>query len=692
MRNFSPGVAVGSLVMLAVMQQCYAAAADADSTGGLAEITVTARKFSEKAQDVPESMTVLTQETLETAGISTVTDMVNLTPNMIFDPNPTPGAFTFTVRGISMAQGGEAPVAIVVDGVEVPDPLFINEELLNIQSVQVLRGPQGSLYGRNALAGAIIIDSQQPGDEVHASVKARYGNGADRYLNGVLSGPIVPGMLYGSVAVSSHKFAGLEENSFLNTEADSLDEKTYLGRVVFKPFDALTVAARVNLVTQSDRVNTIEVVDTQQFEDYDHFYLSENSIPVARQHLLDTSLKVDYDLGFATATSITGYNAARTNLSGDADFTPQPVLLQNVQRNVFARSEELRLASNQSSFIKWVVGGFFQTRGTLNALLIPFDNGSGHPTSDFAIESHDIGTSRSYAGFGQGTARILPNTDLTLGLRYDSDRRTSVDANFEGSATSKTFSATQPKASFEYHWSEDWQSYISAAKGFRSGGFNAYYSVGTPSREYGPQTDKNYEVGFKGTFFDRRLSVDAAAYHTDVDNQQLFFINANPPSQNVTTIDRVKINGGELEIAAQVVTGFQLQMGVGVARSRIDAFSFSPTTVGESVPLSPDYTAHIGGTYTFALTHGWNVVTYANLNRRGPVYWDAANTLSTPPRDLLDLRITLQNEHLFITPYGKNLLSERYPTSASVDAFGDGIHGRTLSEPRMFGVEFGAKL
>ncbi|HWG71928.1 MAG TPA: TonB-dependent receptor [Steroidobacteraceae bacterium] len=668
-----------------------AAAAASETSGQLEEVTVTARKISENVENVPESMTVLTQGTIESAGISNVVDIVNLTPNFIFDAQPTPGAFQFTVRGISMAQGGEAPVAFVVDGVEVPDPVFIDEELLNVAQIQVLRGPQGSLYGRNALAGAIIIDTQQPTDQPKGSVKARFGNGDERYFNGVLSGPIAGDVLTGSLAISSHHFGGLIENNFLHETADSLEDKAFFGRLVYKPTDALTISARVNLITKTDRVNTAEIVSRDQFSDYSQSFISENVAPVARQRLLDTSVKIDDDMGFATLTSITAYNSAHTNLSGDGDFTPAPILLQNVTRNVFSRSEELRLAASPASAVKWVVGAFFQNRDVLNALVIPFDDGTGKPNGSFALASHDDGTSKSYAGFGQATTEVLPKTDLTLGLRYDSDKRTSSDANFAGSGAAKTFSATQPKVSLEYHWTSDFQTYLSAAKGFRSGGFNAFFSVGTPTRDYGEQIDKNYEFGFKGRFLDRRLSVDGAFYHTDVDNQQLFFINANPPSQNVTTIDKAKINGGELEIAAEIAQGFQLSAGMGLADSKIVRFALSPDAEGKTVPLSPTYTAQIGASYSHPLPNGWTLASYANIHRRGPIYWDSLNTLSTQPRDALDLRISLQSEHFFITPFGRNLLNEQYPTSALVDGFGPGRIGRFMSEPRTYGVELGTK-
>jgi iron complex outermembrane receptor protein len=659
----------------------------------LESIVVTARRVTENVQNVPESMTVLTAATITEAGITSVSDVANLVPNMIFNTTPVPGGYNFTVRGISMAQGAEAPVAFVVDGVEVPDPLFINEELLDIDKIQVLRGPQGSLYGRNALAGAIIIDTQQPTNDFSGSAKLRYGNGDERYGNAILSGAIVPDQLLASLAASTNHFGGLIVNNFNGVKADSLDDNTYTGRLLYKPTSALTISVRANLMVLLDNVDTSEVVDHSQFENYGQSYLDENAQPYTQQRLLDTSLKVDYDFGSFTGTSITAYNSGKTDLSGDADFTPVPILLQDTKRNVDSRSEEVRLTSKESSSIKWVGGAFFQNRDTLNALLIPFDNGFGQPTvpPHYLIQSRDEGTSKSWALFGQSTFTVLPATDLTLGLRYDRDDRTSVDADVPGSAIAKDFDALQPKISLEYHWTPEWQSYATVARGFRSGGFNAYFSVGNPSRGYAGQTDLNYEVGFKGTFFNRILSIDGAVYHTAVDNQQLFFINTNPPSQNVTTIDKTSINGGELEIAAQLAPGFRITAGVGIADSRIDSFALTPSAVGDAVPLSPTYTATLSANYLHLIGNGWAFTPYVGINRRGPIYWDALNTLSTPPKDLLDLRLPFQSDHFFIAPYAKNLLNEQYPLGASVNGFGPDRNGRFLSEPRTYGIEVGGK-
>jgi len=687
---------VVSLYAAAIAAATGAVVSHADETtpsSQLESIEVTARRVTENVQNVPESITVLTASTIAEADITSVTDVANLVPNMIFNTTPVPGGDTFTVRGIGMAQGAEAPVAFVVDGVEVPDPLFINEELLDIAKIQVLRGPQGSLYGRNALAGAIIIDTPQPTNDFSGSAKLRYGNGDERYANAILSGAIVPDQLFASLAASTNHFGGLIVNHFNGGKADSLDDNTYTGRIVYKPTGALTISARANLTVLLDNVNTIEVVNYSQFQNYGQSFLDENAQPYTQQRLLDTSLKIDYDFGPFTATSITAYNSAQTDLSGDADFSPGPILLQDTKRNVDSRSEEIRLASNESSSVKWVGGGFFQNRDTLNALLIPYDNGLGQPVvpTSYLIQSRDVGTSKSWALFGQSTFTVLPATDLTLGLRYDRDDRTSVDADAPGSAIAKDFDALQPKVSLEYHWTSDMQTYATIARGFRSGGFNAYFSVGNPSRAYAQQTDLNYEVGFKGTFFNRTLSIAGAVYHTDVDNQQLFFINTNPPSQNITTIDRTSINGGELEIAAQLAQRFHVTAGVGITNARIDRFSLTPSAVGDTVPLSPTYTATVSANYLYPICNGWAFAPYVAINRRGPIWWDALNTLSTPPRDILDLRLPLQSEHFQVTPYAKNLLNEQYPLGASVNGFGPGLSGRYLSEPRTYGVEFGAK-
>lgn len=668
-----------------------APAADQSDSETFADIVVTARKTSEKLQDVPDSISVLTSATLTKSGAGNITDVANLVPSLTFDPQATPGGLNLSIRGVTMAQGAEAPIAFIIDGVAVPDPIFMNQSLLNVAQVEVLRGPQGSLYGRNALAGVIILNTKAPTNDFEGGVLLRYGNGDDRYVQADLSGPVIQDKLLFSLGGSYDRFDGLRENAFLNRKWDSRRDYDLRGRLIFTPTDNLTLDLRASHSRYVDGQEGVELVPAASFDDFSRPYMAVNEPLISRIRLTDISLKADLDLGAVTLTSISDWNRARSKLTGDGDFSPNPIFLQRTTRPINAWSEELRLSSNNASSdaFKWLIGAFYQDRKTINGLLIPTDNGAGQPTNPVIIDSQDHGRSRSWALFGQATYNLTEALELTAGARYDSDRRRSIDVNVPGSAVRKTFSEFQPKATLAYRFSPDAQVYATYSRGFRSGGYNAFFSVGAFDREYGAQVNDNYEIGAKASILDGKLFISGALYRTDIKNQQLFFITANPPSQNIVVIDQSHVNGGELSVTARITRDFNFNANVGIADTVIDRFVPQPSAKGNHAPIAPLYTLGANFDYTIHFSDETRLVAYAGWNRRGKTYWDISNTRFTPAKDIVDARLSLEHGGWRLTGFVKNLLDEQYPVQALVDAFGPGIDGRAISLPRTYGVEAG---
>lgn len=654
------------------------------------EITVTSRKRDETALEVPDAITVFTAANIENAGITNVTDIANLTPNMFFTPTFRPAEMQMTIRGIPTAQGGEAPVAVVIDGVQVSHPTFINQELLDIQQIEVLRGPQGSLYGRNAIGGAINIVTKQPTNEFEGMVRGSYASGDDIRLKGVASGPIVEDkLLFRLSGIYRHYDGQIEDQTavFGNRKADFDRKYIAKGSLILNATENLRVELRGNYLDQLAGAPTVEIVPTANFDDFSESFLNRNVLTRDDREIKDFSLKVDYDFDDVTLTSISGYSKSRGILFGDADFTPAPAVLQIVDLKVKALTQEVRLASTGVGPISWLVGVYYQDRDTNNFLEIPLDDGTGQPLDIFAIQSFDVGTSKSWAGFGSVSADVTEDLELTVGLRYDSDKRTSVDAAFPGSDTGETFKSLQPKVQLRYQFAEDASAYASYARGFRSGGFNAFFAVGGVDRGFDKEISDNFEVGMKGQFLDGQLVFNAAAFHTQFDNQQFFFITTNPPSQNVTNIDKVEITGLELDMTARPTDNLDLTAAFGFVDTSIERFLAEPSSVGNNSPQSPEYTASFSAQYTVPLTSEFDLRAYASYVRRGRIFWDAANTLKTPPKDIINLRLFLETEGWEIGGYVDNLTNARYPTQALADAFGPDANGRVASPKRQFGVQ-----
>lgn len=220
------------------------------------EVIVTARRRAEAVDDVPITMTVITEYEIENARIEQVSDFIALTPGSTLRENFNPSFTNLTVRGIATQQNGELPIALAVDGVTVPFTSFLNQELLDVVHVEVLKGPQGGMYGRNAIAGAINIVTRRPTDEFEGTLRASLGNGNSRALRGSISGPVMPD-LNGSLGVSVKDADGLIENGYDDEGfLDPVSETTVYGRLIWTPSDSVEVDLRA---TDERRVGRILV-------------------------------------------------------------------------------------------------------------------------------------------------------------------------------------------------------------------------------------------------------------------------------------------------------------------------------------------------------------------------------------------------------------------------------------------------
>lgn len=656
---------------------------------GIEEIVVTARKQAENLQEVPDSISVINADTILETGIVNVRDYAKLIPNFDFDQAISPSYSTLTSRGITTPQGAEAPMAIIVDGIQLPDLTFANVDLLNIERIEVIRGPQGSLYGRNAIAGAINYVTKQPGNELDILAKATYANGDDKFFQAAVSGPIVKDNLFFSVAGGYHKADGTFPNVFLMEPANPIETASIRSALIYNPGGALKVEGRFNFTDETFGVAGNEILtnaELNQQESNVQFGVPLNQF----RKLYEGALKIDYDFGPVALTSITAYNQADQALVGDADFVPGFFVLQDVNLDIKSWSQEVRLSSTGDGPIRWLAGAFYQDRDTTNALIIPRDDGTGMPdlTVPLLVNSRDNGNSEAYAFFGQATVELGESWELTLGLRHDTDKRSSFDElNPVVTATNATFKALQPKASLMYRWADNFQTYVTVARGFRSGGFNAFTSTAV-DRQYEAETNWSYEAGFKGDFLDRRLLLSGAVFRIDMENEQLYFVQSNPPAQNITTIPETEKTGIELEMTARPVPDLDITFGVGAVDSIIKSWPANPTTVGNKTYQVNTYDMSISAQYRFRLTDSLSLRPYAAMELRGPVYWEANNIVKSPSTEIFNVRLTLEGENWSIGGFAKNLTDEIYPIKVGVNRNGNPDQNtRVPSARRSYGVE-----
>jgi len=664
--------------------------ADDATNGELESIVVTAEKRSEKLQETPVAITALTATDLERAGVNNIQDVAALTPNLVIIDQLRPGIQTVSFRGFTTVQGGYSPFAIVVDGVAEPGQEFLKQELVDIDQVEVLRGPQGTLYGANAIAGAINIVTKPPTNEFEASAKLGVGQGGEENGTLTVSGPIIPDLVLFRVSAYSNEFNGLIPNEAAAQDADFAQERSFSGELLIKPTDQLDIALHGHALNGTYGALWLVPISNAQFNEGVILPVSENVPGIDNRHLQTYSAKVDYRFDDFTYTSITGYNNALQYATADGDFSAASEFAQTWLHNTNAWSEEMRLTSTDQGPIKWNGGLFYQDYFIQDATTFY----AVVPDQPPPTTSGDHYRNKSWAVFGQASYEFVSDWTATLGGRYDRYDAYLVDYSDLAAieTDSHSFSEFQPKVSISYQATPNLLGYATFSKGFRPGGFNPATPLAI--RLYQDEISTNTEIGVKSTLFDNHVLLDGAVFHTNFKNQQFFYSEATDAGiyTAIINIPDTHVNGAEAEGQYRPFDWLHFIGSVGYNNTVISHFvdtayddKRTPQVYGLTSDLSVETTHEFGMNYESVLR--------VDYTHRGEVYWDLANDLRTSPTNFINARLALQRaDGLWsVALIGHNMTNQRTPAAVGANAFGEGNTLYSYNEPRQYSVEIQAK-
>ncbi len=496
----------------------------------LEEVVVTARRRDETFQNVPITVNVFTAQQIQSAGIESPRDFVAMVPNMTMVEVQNVGNSFITVRGISQARNSEPSVAVLVDGVLETNPYQFNQELTDIQQIEVLKGPQGAIYGRNAIGGAIIIHTVDPSDHFEGTTKVGIGNGVSEKAQAVVSGPIdSAGTLRYRASVNFYNTDGYLHNTYLDRKADPSRDYSGRLRLLWKPADEWSADLRVfrdrvettayyYVIPRDDEANPFSTFTTPPNANNVTSPIQTNNLGEDNRDVLDTALKLDYNAPFGTFTSVSDYNRTKEIDTGDAyDFRPvqnsiaynaffatiPPALggpldeSQSQFIDVKTWSQEFRFAANKVGGFSWQAGVYYVHTERFISTDNIVDRGTGvprvyqnplvDPTNPFADNTNvtflsDSQNNNAWAVFGDATYELTSQLELDAAIRYDEDSRqntTDTPTRFlpdptavSGEVRKHTFSETQPKGTLRYKPTDNLTVYGGWSRGFRSGGFN----------------------------------------------------------------------------------------------------------------------------------------------------------------------------------------------------------------------------
>lgn len=607
MRNYLLGAAVGVLT-LASAQGASAQSAPARNTQAtsLEDVVVTAQRREQKAQDIGIAISVLSGDALAAQGVTNVNQLQNKTPNLEVEPAFGGGQPQFRIRGVGFqdyAANNSPTVGVYVDEVAFPVPVMTQGMLFDIDRVEVLRGPQGTLYGRNTTGGAINFLTGNPTADFHTGGMTEFGRFGHFVSEGYVSGPI-------SDTLTARVAAGIEEGGafqYNRVTGQSLGDADKMGaRIKLDWAPSAQLNVRLNVHAGRDRSEAQGLYLFNNFQtnaygfapggspvipaDADHNAtgwglnpgfaavegIDPNRKPGRQNYTAGADLYIDYDFGAAKLSSITAYEHMKRNEVGDWDAT------QYAESDVYWRgdegvfSQELRLASNGEGRLHWV-GGVYYAHQTQDEIY------ASDFTHVFGIAAHVQYSQKveSISGFGQAEYEFTDQLKLVGGLRYEHETRdmNGFTSAFGGAtalpptSVSTDMSPLTGKIELDYKPDSRMLFYASMSKGAKSGGFTAYNTGNSAGiAPFKPETLYAYEAGFK-TNLTPNLQINGAAYFYDYQNEQVLSI--------VCTVNgavgkfanaKSHIHGAELEAVWEPVSGLRISQSASYKKGNFTEF------------------------------------------------------------------------------------------------------------------------
>ena len=618
-------------------------------------IVVTAQKRAENVQDVPISMSVLPGDEIEDAGMENVYDLTYFTPNVYTKWG------MIIIRGVSShGMVLNTPAGLFVDDINYPFTSMQNPDLMDIERVEILRGPQGTLYGRNTESGAVRVITKQPGNKLRGTVYVEPGfyNGPDRNTflfnaGANVSGPVVKDKLFVGVAFETKDSDGYTKNIYKgNDKAGKIDHKTGQAKLRWTPSEKWDISFLVNAFEQDDGYGYSRHIDGSA--QTDRYIINWNGPNLQKIENNGQALRVKYSADSFDLVSISVRNDYQQRLEYDGELGPEPYPDQFYKTINTYYSQEFRLSSpDKNTPFQWLVGVYgFSEEVDIDTDILGSIKNTDYDTEGFAV-------------FGQATYTLFNRLHLTAGLRFDQQ---SSDGTQKSNLVADPYSADLessvllPKGSISFDVTQDLMLYTSVTKGFLSGGYNYGMASGADTLAWDPEYTWNYEIGMKSSWLDNKLTLNAAFYYIDITDKQVSEWLAGPAVRSITNAAKATSQGFELELALRPAIGWRIFGGIGYADATIDEWVSDEITggtydySGKHLNFVPQYTYNVGAEYS----HASGFFGRADLTGVSDFYIDEKNEGKVSGHELVNLRLGYKSPSFEVALWCKNLFDNEY--------------------------------
>lgn len=680
----------------------------------LDEVVVTAQKREEILQQVPVSISSLSEKSVNNYRIWNSKDITGIVPNL-YSADPGDKRNVTSIRGITTSSYDPA-VATYIDGVNQFSLDTYISPLFDIERIEVLRGPQGTLYGRNAMSGVINIITKQPTNKTTGFAEVSLGNYAQKRFSAGIRTPLIKDKLFIGISGLYDGFNGFFTNEFNNTKFDK--QHSVSGNYYLKFLPGAKWAATLNVKHNNNR-NTGPFPLAGNADDAfaNPYKLNQNASTKIIDNTFNTSLSINYSGASFNFTSNTGYqnNYRYYAVPIDADFSPADIVTLNNNygknwNNVKVFTQEFKFTSpaNNLSKFNWTAGTYFfyQNNPTKSATHYG-ENAPLYGLDSAYINTSTINSTKAkgsgIALYGQVTYAVTNKIDITAGLRYDYEyKKQGILGEFQqdpdpnpvfafrpDTSANTHYNAFQPKISLGYHANRNSLLFVTYSRGYRAGGLTPL--AADPSVPalfaYKPEYSNNIEAGLKNSLLQNRLLINLSAFYTTITDAQVPTL-VLPEALTITkNTGKLTSKGFEAEINTTPADGFEIHYSFGYTHATYNNLKVPQNgsvadLKGKRQIFTPDITSMLAAQYSFPITKkgNTNLVFRGEWKYLGTQYFDLFNTIKQSPYSLLNTRFGIATKCLEVMFYGRNLSKEKYI------AYAYDFGALRLGDPRTYGV------
>jgi iron complex outermembrane receptor protein len=678
------------------------------ATFQLPTLIVTAQKEPADAQTLPLSLTAIPQTTLANAGVQIVSEAGAYGPNLHFTE--------FTARKLSNARfrgvgGSPANPSVTThyDGVPQLNANTASLDFLDVEQAEFVRGPQGTLFGRNTLGGLINVTSIRPSlADWSGTFSVPFANNASRDVRGSINGPLADGKMGVSMAMHYGRRDGYTVNDLTGNDLDSRSGFAAKGQFLWTPTSAWETRVIVN--GERDRDGDYALSDLGGLRQ-NPFHTARDFEGHTYRDVFGTTIVNRHEGQQIAVSSTTGFVKWDTEDATDLDYSPLPLLTRSNNEESFQFTQEVRLSSAAKAPVQlggdarltWQTGVFLFTQNydqnAVNTLgpiftFLPFDVANTSPLA--ALDDFGVGV------YGQGTATLATRLDLTAGVRVDYEQKDASLSTFYTPAlpffppqrdvvADESYANVSPQFAAAFHVQPGKTIYAAVANGYRAGGFNPASPAG--SEAYGEEHTWSVEGGVKTAWAGDRVTANASVFWIDWNDLQTNVPNPQSPGEfYIVNIGGAASSGVEVEVNARVRPGVDVFGSVGYTHARFDEGSTSSGAPvgGNIIPNTPDYTGTIGVQLSHDVRQGVSVYGRAEGIFSGAFMYDDFNLEGQDAYSLANFRGGLRTRWVFVEAWIRNAFDTRYiPTAFAYGQLAPSGFIGEMGNPRTFGVSAG---